>query len=106
MRVENLPPHPSSFPTVIHMDAFFRRVLHIPRLLVQVLIRLYQKTLSPDHGLVSKIFRTPVCRFHPTCSEYAHQVIGKYGIIKGMPKAIWRVLRCNPWAKGGMDPVK
>ncbi len=81
-------------------------IVKIPRRLIQALIRLYQKTLSPDHGIVSKIFRQPVCRFYPSCSEYAHQAIGKYGVVRGIPMAIWRVLRCNPWAKGGMDPVK
>jgi len=81
-------------------------ILKLPRRIVQVLIRAYQRTLSPDHGFVARFMRRPVCRFHPTCSEYGYQAIGKYGVIKGVPMAIWRVLRCNPWSKGGFDPVK
>ena len=69
-------------------------------------IKIYQKTLSFDHGLLSYLFPYGYCRFKPTCSEYAIQVIEKYGFIKGGKKAIWRVLRCNPWNKGGWDPVK
>jgi putative membrane protein insertion efficiency factor len=44
------------------------------------------------------------CRFYPSCSEYAHQSLHKHGAVKGMGKTIWRVLRCNPWNKGGYDP--
>lgn len=61
-------------------------------------ISLYKKYISP--------MLPPSCRFHPTCSEYAMQAIEKYGAIKGSLKAIWRVLRCNPWNKGGFDPVE
>ncbi len=47
----------------------------------------------------------PSCRFYPTCSEYAVQAISKYGAMKGGVKAVWRILRCNPFNKGGFDPV-
>jgi hypothetical protein len=83
-----------------------RTILHIPRRIVQALIVLYQYTLSPDHGWASKLFKYRVCRFHPSCSEYGHKAIGKYGVIKGGLMASWRVLRCNPWTDGGNDPVK
>jgi len=46
------------------------------------------------------------CRFYPTCSEYAVDAIDKYGILKGSIKSICRILRCNPFNKGGYDPVK
>jgi uncharacterized protein len=69
------------------------------------LIKLYQKTLSPDHGPLSG-GKQKVCRFYPTCSDYTIQAIEKYGVLKGMGMGIWRVLRCNPWNKGGNDPVK
>jgi len=46
------------------------------------------------------------CRFYPTCSEYAVDAIDKYGILKGSIKSIYRILRCNPFNKGGYDPVK
>ena len=58
---------------------------------------LYQKYVSP-------LF-PPSCRFEPTCSEYAIQAINKYGILKGMRKAIIRILKCNPFHPGGYDPV-
>ncbi|MGA7719894.1 MAG: membrane protein insertion efficiency factor YidD [Ignavibacteriaceae bacterium] len=61
-------------------------------------IKCYQKLLSP-------LF-PPSCRFYPTCSEYAVQSIKKYGIVKGGIKAVWRVLRCNPFNKGGFDPIE
>jgi len=77
-----------------------------PRYLVLAMIRVYQKTLSLDHGPLSRLFPYGYCRFHPTCSEYGYQAIEKYGIIKGGVKAMWRILRCNPWNKGGHDPLK
>ena len=65
--------------------------------LLIALIRLYQKAISP--------MLMPSCRFHPSCSEYAVQAIAKYGPARGLLKAAWRVLRCNPFHKGGFDPV-
>jgi putative membrane protein insertion efficiency factor len=62
------------------------------------LIKLYQKFISPMFA--------PSCRFYPTCSEYAVQAITKYGALKGGAKATWRILRCNPFNKGGIDPVE
>lgn len=61
-------------------------------------IRIYQKVISP--------ILPPSCRFQPTCSEYAIQAVNKYGVIKGSFKAAYRILRCNPFNKGGYDPVK
>ena len=60
------------------------------------IIKFYQKYLS---GLK----RYPTCRYIPTCSEYAVLAIEKYGVVKGSFKAIYRVLRCNPFSKGGVD---
>lgn len=71
-----------------------------------LLIRLYQKTFSPDHGPLKAKFPYGCCRFQPTCSEYTYQAIEKYGIIKGGAMGTWRILRCNPFSKGGEDPVK
>lgn len=70
------------------------------------LIKIYQKTLSPDHGPLSAKFPHGYCRFQPTCSAYTYQAIEKYGIIKGGSMGVWRILRCNPFSKGGEDPVK
>jgi uncharacterized protein len=69
------------------------------------LIRLYQRTFSFDHGFLKIYYPHGFCRFKPTCSEYAISAIEKYGFIKGGLRASWRILRCNPWNKGGYDPV-
>ncbi|HQM18724.1 MAG TPA: membrane protein insertion efficiency factor YidD [Candidatus Paceibacterota bacterium] len=70
------------------------------------LIRLYQKTLSFDHGPLKVFYPYGFCRFTPTCSEYGIQAIEKYGPIKGGFKSAWRIIRCNPFNKGGYDPLK
>ena len=70
------------------------------------LIKFYQKTLSFDHGPLKSLYPNGFCRFYPTCSQYAIDAIEKYGIIKGGLKATWRVLRCNPFNKGGVDFLK
>lgn len=62
------------------------------------LIKFYRKRISP---------LTPArCRYIPTCSQYALEAIEKYGALKGGLMSIWRILRCNPFSKGGFDPVK
>lgn len=63
--------------------------------LVITLIRFYQKRISPLFG--------PKCRFYPSCSQYAILAIRKYGLFKGLLKAFFRILRCNPLSKGGID---
>ena len=73
-------------------------------LLVKI-IRFYQATLSPDHGWLKARHPFGYCRFQPTCSEYAIDAINKYGPLKGLIKTIWRLLRCNPFNKGGYDPA-
>ena len=62
------------------------------------LINFYQKEISPWLG--------PRCKYEPTCSEYTKQAIAKYGAIKGTIKGAKRILRCNPFSKGGYDPLK
>jgi uncharacterized protein len=69
------------------------------------IIRFYQHTFSFDHGLLKIFAPYGRCRFQPTCSEYAINAIEKYGLLKGGLKASWRILRCNPWNKGGYDPA-
>ena len=61
------------------------------------LIHLYQKYISP--------MKTTRCPYCPTCSAYGLQAIEKYGAVKGSMLAGWRILRCNPFSKGGYDPV-
>ena len=70
------------------------------------LIRLYQVTLSFDHGFPRIFFPGGYCQFQPTCSDYTYIAVEKYGIIRGGLMGLWRVLRCNPFSKGGYDPVK
>jgi hypothetical protein len=66
-------------------------------------INLYQKTLSPDHGMLKAKYPLGYCRFYPSCSEYAKQSIIKHGILKGIGKSVFRILKCNPFSKGGVD---
>lgn len=62
------------------------------------LINFYRKYISP--------MRPACCRYRPTCSQYALDAINKYGAVKGGIMAVYRILRCNPFSKGGYDPVK
>jgi putative membrane protein insertion efficiency factor len=78
---------------------------HLPRRTGQLLIRVYQRTISPDHGPLTRFFPTRTCGYSPTCSEYAHEAIGKYGLVKGMWLGAKRILRCTPWHPAGYDPV-
>ncbi|MGE3164184.1 MAG: membrane protein insertion efficiency factor YidD [Planctomycetota bacterium] len=73
---------------------WWRRLLLLPLLIP---IRLYQLTLSP--------FIPPICRFSPTCSDYALEAIQERGVCRGTVLAAWRLLRCNPFSRGGFDPV-
>lgn len=61
------------------------------------MVRFYQQAISP--------YTRRACRFSPSCSEYAAEAIGKHGACKGAGLAVWRVLRCNPFCRGGYDPV-
>ncbi|SMC28420.1 hypothetical protein SAMN02745134_03508 [Clostridium acidisoli DSM 12555] len=62
------------------------------------LIKFYRNYISP--------LKRPSCRFYPTCSMYAIEAIEKYGALKGLFMSVKRILRCNPFSKGGYDPVK
>jgi putative membrane protein insertion efficiency factor len=67
-------------------------------LLLRAPILLYQRAVSP--ALPRR------CKYEPTCSRYAVQALGRYGILRGLTLAAWRLLRCNPWSHGGYDPVE
>jgi len=69
-------------------------------------IKIYQKTLSPDHGIFKNYLIISKCRFYPSCSEYTYSAIEKYGFLKGFLKGINRIKKCHPWNKGGYDPLK
>jgi putative membrane protein insertion efficiency factor len=57
----------------------------------------YKRWISP--------WLPPACRFHPTCSEYASEAIAVHGVWRGTGLALWRLLRCQPFSRGGFDPV-
>ncbi len=59
-------------------------------------IRGYQRVISP--------LLAPRCRYYPSCSEYAVQAVERFGILRGLVLATWRLLRCNPFSHGGVDP--
>ena len=69
-----------------------------PRSLLVLPIRAYQRLISPMFG--------DRCKYYPSCSEYAAQAIDRYGILRGLVLAGWRLLRCNPWSLGGVDRVE
>ena len=71
---------------------------HALRALAIAPIKLYQRLISPMVG--------QRCKYYPSCSEYAAQAIQRYGILRGLVLAGWRLLRCNPWSHGGFDPVE
>lgn len=64
---------------------------------VLFLIRGYQRFISP--------LLPPSCRFEPTCSQYGYEAIAKHGLVKGGVLTVWRICRCNPFCRGGYDPV-
>jgi len=64
-------------------------------------IQVYQDRISP---LLHFNHRLQFCRFTPTCSEYMRQALLKYGLFPGLAKGTWRIMRCNPWNPGGIDP--
>ncbi|HIY28122.1 MAG TPA: membrane protein insertion efficiency factor YidD [Firmicutes bacterium] len=66
------------------------------RLLIR-LVRFYQKGISP--------LKPPCCKYIPTCSQYAVEALERFGALKGTALAVWRILRCNPFSRGGYDPV-
>jgi len=88
------------------LSVWINVILNLPKSISIFLIKIYQKTLSLDHGILKRLFPYGHCRFTPTCSEYGLEAIERYGFVKGWSKAIWRIIRCNPFNKGGHDPLK
>jgi uncharacterized protein len=72
------------------------RLVRLPAMVIIACVRVYQWTLSPILGRQ--------CRFQPTCSHYMIGAVEKYGAIRGSLKGIWRIVRCNPFCRGGEDP--
>jgi len=72
-------------------------LLLLPRNLCVLVLRGYRAVISPLYG--------DVCRYYPSCSGYALGAIQQHGVIKGVALGAWRIARCHPWAKGGIDDV-
>lgn len=72
--------------------------MSVLRAIVLAPIRLYQRVISPA--------LPRHCKYEPTCSQYAVDAVRRYGILRGLGMAGWRLLRCNPWSHGGFDPVR
>ncbi len=74
-----------------------RRLLALPRRVLVLVIRGYQKVISPA--------LPPSCRFYPSCSQYAIEAIARHGALRGSWLAARRLARCHPFHPGGVDPV-
>jgi uncharacterized protein len=72
-------------------------VFLVPRNCAVLLLRVYRAVISPLYG--------DVCRYYPSCSRYTLEAIQEYGIIRGSALGAWRILRCHPWAKGGVEDI-
>jgi len=90
-----MPPSPS--PAGHTLRTVARRLVALPRDALIVLVRGYRLLISPALG--------NVCRYEPSCSQYALGALQRHGAVAGSALAGWRVLRCNPWCLGGCDPV-
>lgn len=66
--------------------------------IVTILIAMYQRTLSLDHGMLRALFPLGVCRFYPSCSEYTKQSVERYGVAQGLAKGVWQLLHCHPFS--------
>ena len=89
-----------SSPSLVSRNAASHAVLVIclvPRNAAIAFIQLYRKFISPLYG--------DVCRYHPTCSAYGLGQVQQRGLVVGSVLALWRILRCNPFSKGGLDNV-
>jgi putative membrane protein insertion efficiency factor len=69
----------------------------LPRNTLAFVIRGWRAVISPLYG--------NVCRYHPTCSAYGLGAVQQFGVIHGGAMTVWRIVRCNPWARGGIDDV-
>lgn len=79
------------------VERVMRLIVRLPARLVLLLLRVYQRYVSP--------MRPATCKYYPSCSQYAVIAIQRHGLVRGAGLAGWRLLRCNPWSRGGVDDV-
>jgi putative membrane protein insertion efficiency factor len=79
------------------MKTFLLFIWFLPRNICVAILRAYRAVISPLYG--------QVCRYYPSCSAYALEAIQQHGVVKGVGLGVWRIARCHPWAKGGVDDV-
>jgi uncharacterized protein len=85
---------------------YINKIIQFPSKIAVKLINIYQFYFSHDHSPYWSKIKRPACKYYPTCSEYTKQAILRFGLIKGSALGMWRILRCNPWSKGGVDKIK
>jgi len=90
--------HEAEYQVEPHLRDLPITIWNLPRIPLLAVIRIYQKVVSPT-------LPEGTCRFYPSCSHYGYQAIYKYGIFKGSLITAWRILRCNPFNRGGFDPI-
>ena len=98
MQTDTNPHHQQDYPSEPRLRDLPVTLMNLPRLFLLSLIRFYQMTFS-------RALPPNTCRFYPSCSHYGYQAVYKFGVIKGSLMAAWRVIRCNPFNRGGFDPV-
>ncbi len=85
---------------------FLKKIDQYLALGVIKMIQFYQHTISPDHSNMGKSTPFVGCKFYPSCSQYGIETLQQKGLIRGICPLIWRILRCHPWQKGGLDLPK
>lgn len=83
-----------------------KKYLFFLRLIPFTILFVYQKTLSPDHGLLKVFYPNGYCKFYPSCSEYSKQAFLKYGVLKGFYLTLQRLAKCNPWSEPGIQKLQ
>jgi len=87
-----------------------RKILHslwlAPRQILACTIGIYQRTLSPDHGVLSVLYPYGFCRHSPTCSAYAKETLLREGILKGAFRIVKRLFSCNPWREPSTERLR
>lgn len=89
----------------LHVATIIKLIIGFPKMIVLKTLRVYQRLFSPDHGPLKVLYPHGFCRFHPTCSQYTYEAVERHGVVRGLLLGAWRILRCTPWSKGGVDLV-